>query len=89
VHAPRIGNTGAQLCSGEIGVLVHHPSDQGVGSGVQGGSRPARMRVGRDVASRTVTASALLDKRETDPEEVRERALGAEPAPARMKNLLS
>jgi hypothetical protein len=46
------------------------------------------MRLGRDVASRAVTASELFDKRTTDAEEVRESTLGAEPALARMKNLV-
>jgi hypothetical protein len=67
---------------------MHHLLDQCVGGGVQGGALAASMRFGRDVPRRAVTAYQLFDKRETDAEELRERALGAEPAPTRMNNLL-
>jgi hypothetical protein len=55
VRAPRIGDTGAELLDGEIGVLLHQLADQGIG-GVQRGSPATSMRFGRDVASRAVTA---------------------------------
>jgi hypothetical protein len=56
VDAPVIGETGAQLLSGEIGVIVHQLLDQCGGGGVQGGSLAASMRFGRDVPRRTATA---------------------------------
>jgi hypothetical protein len=46
------------------------------------------MRFRRDVSRRAVTAPQLLDKRETDAEEVRERTLRAQPALVRLKHLL-
>jgi hypothetical protein len=69
-------------------VVVHHLLDQCVGGGGQGGSLAASMRFGRDVPRRAVTAQQLLDKRETDAEEVRKRPLRTQPALVRLKNLL-
>jgi hypothetical protein len=86
-HAPLTGDTGTQLLQGDIGVVVHQLPDQWVG-GVQGGSLAARMRFGRDVPRCAVTAYELLDKRDIDAKEVREGALGAEPALTRPKNLV-
>ena len=72
MDAPLSGDTGAQCVSGRV----------------QGRSLAASMRFGREVPRRAVPTSQLLDERETDAEEVRKRALGAEPTLARMKNLL-
>ena len=62
--------------------------DPWVSGRVQGGSLAARVRCGRAVPRRAVTASQRLDTRETDAEEVRKRTLGAEPALAGRKNLV-
>jgi hypothetical protein len=67
-------------------MVVHQLPHQGVGGGVQGGLLTARMRLGRKSPRRAVTASELFDIRETDTGEVCERALGAKPARACMKN---
>jgi len=87
VDAPLRGDTGAQLLSGQLRVGVYQPPDQGVSGRVQGRSLAARVRVGRDVPRRAVPTSPLFDARETDAAEVRKRALGAEPARARLKTL--
>jgi hypothetical protein len=67
---------------------VYQLLDQGVSGRVQGRSLAASMQFGRDVPRRAVPTQQLLDERETDAEKVRQRALGAEPALARMQNLL-
>ena len=87
VYAPLIGDAGAQLLSGHLRGVVDQPLDQCVSGRVQGGSLAARVRFGRHVPCRAVTVSPLRDTRETDAEEVRKRALGAEPALASLKNL--
>jgi hypothetical protein len=87
-YAPLIGDTGAQLLSREISVLAHQLPYQCVGGRIQ--ARPLAASVGfwRDVPGRAVTAYALLDKRETDAKEISESTLRAEPALARVKELL-
>ena len=68
---------------------MHQRLDQCGGGGVQGGALAARMWFGSDVPGRAGTASQLLDKCKTDPEEVREGALGAKPALTCLKNFVS
>lgn len=70
-------------------MVMHQRPHPCVGGGVQGGLLAARRRLGRKSPRRAVTASELFDTRDTDAEEVRERALGAKSARACMKNLLS
>jgi hypothetical protein len=67
---------------------MHQASDQCAGGRIQARPLAASVRFWREVPARAVAAQEFLDKRETDAEEISESALRAEPALARVKDLL-
>jgi hypothetical protein len=69
---------GAHLCQRRIRVGPHEPPDDSLSSGIQARLLATRTRLGGNITGGTVLAQHFLHEGKTHPEDVGNRALGAE-----------